>query len=283
VSEPADPAATPPLDAILAVDPAVLAGALRAIPDGENVFLRLADGNRNVKELIAGSGLEPVRALVSLGRLLDVGVLRVVPPGTAAAKPAPQGPEGVDWFAEPASAPPVEPEPDAPEPPAQPLEPGGAAPPAVAPAPARSPRTTALLVGGSVLLALFLVGGAWSARREREKPTESPPARAESPAAAPSPPALSVTEPAPSAAYREALAEAGARHQAGDLAGAAVACRRATTLDPSIGAGWMALGEVELAAGNRDGARAAFERYLAADPGGRHAARIRALLERLRH
>jgi Flp pilus assembly protein TadD len=101
-------------------------------------------------------------------------------------------------------------------------------------------------------------------------------------AAVPAPPALAVTEPAPSAAYREAMAEVGARYEAGDLAGAAAACRRATTIDPSVGAGWMALGEVELAAGNRDGARAAFERYLAAEPGGRHAARIRALLERLR-
>jgi len=286
VSDPADPAATPPLDAILAVDPAVLAGALRAIPDGENVLLRLADGNRSVKDLIAGSGLEPVRALAALGRLLDVGVLRVVPPGTAAAQPAPHGPEGVDWFAEPASASPVEPEPDAPEPPAEPLEPGGAAPPAVAPASARRPRTTAFVVGGAVLLATLLLGGAWSARRQREQPAGSPPGsppvRVERSAAEPSPPALSVTEPVPSEAYREAMAEAGARHQAGDLAGAAAACRRATTIDPSIGAGWMALGEVELAAGNRDGARAAFERYLAAEPGGRHAARIRALLERLR-
>ena len=78
------------------------------------------------------------------------------------------------------------------------------------------------------------------------------------------------------------MADVGARYQAGDLAGAAAACRRAIAVDPSIGAGWMALGEVELAAGNRPGARVAFERYLAAEPDGRHAARVRALLERLR-
>ncbi len=275
MSDPGDPAATPPLDAILAVDPAVLAGALRAIPDGENVLLRLADGSRNVKELIARSGLDPAQALASLGRLLDVGVLRVVPPGSAAARPAPRGPDGVDWFAEPASAHHVEPEPGASEPPAEPLEPRGAAPSAVASSPARRSRMTASLVAGSVLLAMLLLGWVWSGRRQREAPPESPPARVE-------PPALSVTEPAPSAAYREAMADVGARYQAGDLAGAAAACRRATTIDPSIGAGWMALGEVELAAGNRDGARAAFERYLAAEPGGPHAARIRALLERLR-
>jgi predicted TPR repeat methyltransferase len=53
-------------------------------------------------------------------------------------------------------------------------------------------------------------------------------------------------------------------------------------MDPSIGAGWMALGEVQLAAGDRAGAREAFERYLVAEPEGRHAARVHALLERLR-
>jgi len=76
---PDDPAAPPP-DAILAVDPAVLAGALITIPDRENALLRLADGRRTVEEVVAGSGLEAAAASVALVRLLDAGVLRVVPP-----------------------------------------------------------------------------------------------------------------------------------------------------------------------------------------------------------
>ncbi|MEY2668308.1 MAG: hypothetical protein RJA59_946, partial [Pseudomonadota bacterium] len=42
------------------------------------------------------------------------------------------------------------------------------------------------------------------------------------------------------------------------------------------------LGEVSLAAGDRDRARSAFERYLVLEPSGAHAARVRALLDRLR-
>jgi predicted TPR repeat methyltransferase len=78
------------------------------------------------------------------------------------------------------------------------------------------------------------------------------------------------------------MQEVTARYQAGDLPGAATACRRAIEVDPAIGAGWMTLGEVHLAAGDRASARVAFERYLVVEPEGRHAQRVRALLERLR-
>ena len=96
------------------------------------------------------------------------------------------------------------------------------------------------------------------------------------------PPALVVTEQAPSAAYREAMAEVTARYQAGDLAGAAAACRRAIEVDPSIGAGWMALGEVQLAAGIGPPPGSPSSATSRVEPEGRHARRVRALLERLR-
>ena len=126
----------------------------------------------------------------------------------------------------------------------------------------------------------MVVAGAVGARRQRGAALRQP--GVERPAPETPPPALAVTEPAPGTAYRDALLEVGARQQAGDLAGAAAACRRAIAIDPAAGAGWLALGEVSLAAGDRDRARSAFERYLAVEPGGPHAARVRALLERLR-
>lgn len=101
---PGEPAAGPPLDAILAVDPAVLARALRSIPDGDNALLRLADGRRTVKDVIARSGLDAPLALSALERLLDAGVLRVVPPGSPPVPEALPGTEPADWFADPGSA-----------------------------------------------------------------------------------------------------------------------------------------------------------------------------------
>jgi predicted TPR repeat methyltransferase len=78
------------------------------------------------------------------------------------------------------------------------------------------------------------------------------------------------------------MAEAGDHLRAGDAARAAAACREAVRLEPSNGAGWLALGEASGAAGDRETARRAFERYLALEPDGRRAAEARAALERLR-
>ena len=277
--------AAPPLDAVLAVDPAALSGKLLSIPDEENALLRLADGRRTVKDLLEGSGLDERLALAALGRLVAAGVLRT---------PSRES-EGTDWFAPPGASAAEEPEagvaePDGPEP-APPPEPWPEVQPHVATqddaadeGPGRRGRSRVWVVGAAVVLgALLLAGTVWTRRQGAlPPPPQASPPGAERPGAEEPPPALLVTEPAPTAAYREAMAEAGARSRAGDLAGAAAACRRATELDPSIGGAWMALGEVQLAAGDRVGARAAFERYLAVEPEGRHAARVRALLESLR-
>jgi hypothetical protein len=277
VTEREGPAA-PPLDAVLAVDPSALSGKLLAIPDEENALLRLADGRRTVKELLHGSGLDERVALASLGRLLDGGVLRVLS----------RGPDGADWFADPGAAATDEPESAGPMPemPAPAAEPPPEPPPEEAPAvgAARPGRARGRWVVAAVVLgALLLAGTVWARRQMKPSPLpQASPSGSERSGAETPPPALLVTEPAPSAAYREAMAEVGTRYQAGDLAGAAAACRRAIDVDPAIGAGWMALGEVQLAAGDRAGARAAFERYLAVEPEGRNASRVRELLQRLR-
>jgi predicted TPR repeat methyltransferase len=78
------------------------------------------------------------------------------------------------------------------------------------------------------------------------------------------------------------MAEAGDHLRAGDPVRAAAACREAVRLEPSLGAGWLALGEASAAAGDRETARTAFERCLALEPEGRRAAEARAALERLR-
>jgi hypothetical protein len=266
----------PPHDAVLAVDPAVLSGKLLTIPDEENGLLRLADGRRTVEQLVRRSGLDEARALASLGRLLESGVLRVLS----------RGPDGADWFADPGSAAAGEAEPvprtepvqmPSPPPPLDPLT------PLPEPMPDGRGRARAGVVGAAVALGALLLAGAVWAGRQRSPPV--PPVaqtREVRPAAEGPPPALVITEPVPSAAYREAMQEVTARYQAGDLAGAVAACRRAIDVDPAIGAGWMALGEVQLAAGDRASARVAFDRYLAVEPEGAHAPRIRALLERLR-
>ena len=272
----------PPLDAVLAVDPAVLSGKLLTIPDEENALLRLADGRRTVEQLVRRSGLDEARALASLGRLLESGVLRVLS----------RGPAGADWFADPGSAAAGEAEPvprtefvPVPEP-AMPSPPPPLDPPLPLPEPLPDGRgrARAWVVGAAVALGALLLAGAVWAGRQRSPPPVPPVAQTREvrPAAEGPPPALVVTEQAPSAAYREAMEQVTARYQAGDLAGAAAACRRAIDVDPSIGAGWLALGEVKLAEGDRASARVAFDRYLAVEPEGAHAPRIRALLERLR-
>ena len=272
----------PPLDAVLAVDPAVLSGTLLTIPDEENALLRLADGRRTVEQLVRRSGLDEARALASLGRLLESGVLRVLS----------RGPDGADWFADPGSAaageaepvartePVAMPAPSMPSPP-PPLDPPMPLP---EPLPDGRGRARAWVVGAAVALGALLLAGAVWAGRQRSPPPVPPvvQSREVRPAAEGPPPALVITEQAPSADYREAMQEVTARYQAGDLAGAAAACRRAIDVDPAIGAGWMALGEVKLAAGDRASARVAFDRYLAVEPEGAHAPRVRALLERLR-
>jgi hypothetical protein len=78
------------------------------------------------------------------------------------------------------------------------------------------------------------------------------------------------------AALGRALSDAGRPEEA------LAALRRATVLDGSNGAAWLALGEVQLTRGDPASARAAYERYLAVDPSGRHAGEVRAVLERLR-
>jgi hypothetical protein len=262
--ETAPPPSPPPPDAVLGVDPEALAGKLLSIPDAENTLLRLADGRRTVTKLLLDAGLDRAEALASLSRLLDAGVLRVLPPGSAVAPSEQHGPDGAEWFAQPQWHPDEQPE--------------EAAPPSGDPVPSPAARGEAGAPGGTrawavvaaVALGAVLLAGTWwtGSRRDRSR-TAAPPAStaagasgAERPGGGAAPPALSITEPATSTAYREAMEEVGARYQKGDLPGAAAA--------------------VQLAAGDRGAARDAFVRYLALEPEGRHAPRIRALLARLR-
>ncbi len=181
---PGEAAVVPPLDAILVVDPAVLAGALRSIPDGDNAILRLADGHRSVKDVIARSGLDVPLALAALERLLDAGVLRVVPPGSPSAPEGHPGTERADWFADPELT-----SQDGPR--------SGRAGKAD-PGPRGRMRAWALVA--AIALAAVLLGGAIWARRQGLRPPGPAPSRAdraERPAPGQTPPALSVTEPAP--------------------------------------------------------------------------------------
>jgi predicted TPR repeat methyltransferase len=61
----------------------------------------------------------------------------------------------------------------------------------------------------------------------------------------------------------------------GDLAAAADLYAQAVELAPGFGSAWFALGEAREALGDRDAARAAFERAAAADPEDRHGASLR--------
>jgi predicted TPR repeat methyltransferase len=60
----------------------------------------------------------------------------------------------------------------------------------------------------------------------------------------------------------------------GDLAAAADLFAQAVELSPGFASAWFALGEAHAAMGDRDGARAAFERAQAADPEDRHGAAL---------
>jgi hypothetical protein len=94
----------PPLDAVIEVDADVLARRLVSLPDEANALLRLLDGRRTLREVIAGSGQHEIEAASELARLHELGVLRV---GTIAAdRPAvaTPAPDGVEWFAEPEDA-----------------------------------------------------------------------------------------------------------------------------------------------------------------------------------
>src|SRR5436309_14508360 len=61
----------------------------------------------------------------------------------------------------------------------------------------------------------------------------------------------------------------------GDLAAAADLYAQAVELAPGFASAWFALGETREALGDREAARAAFERALAADPDDRHGAALR--------
>jgi predicted TPR repeat methyltransferase len=61
----------------------------------------------------------------------------------------------------------------------------------------------------------------------------------------------------------------------GDLAAAADLYAQAVELAPGFASAWFALGEAREALGDREGARAAFERAAAADPDDRHGAALR--------
>jgi predicted TPR repeat methyltransferase len=60
----------------------------------------------------------------------------------------------------------------------------------------------------------------------------------------------------------------------GDLAAAADLYLQATELEPGFASAWFALGEARAALGDRDGARAAFEKARAGDPEDRHGAAL---------
>jgi predicted TPR repeat methyltransferase len=60
----------------------------------------------------------------------------------------------------------------------------------------------------------------------------------------------------------------------GDLAAAADLYAQATELAPGFASAWFALGEARAALGDRDGARAAFEKAQGADPEDRHGAAL---------
>jgi hypothetical protein len=269
---------------VVVVDPAGLARGLSAIPDAENALLRLADGRRTLAEIASVSGRERAEVEATLLRLVEAGVLRVAdPPAAGGRLGATPGPDGADWFAHPSGE-------GGPGRGDRPVARPDATAPAVDPAVAAGPRggtgriwglAAALLLFG-VLLAVPL-RARWSAPPPSRPPAQaSPVSRPPAGPDVPVPPALHPTEPAPSAAWVAAMAEAGDRLRSGDAMRAAAACREAVRLEPANAAGWIALGEASGAAGDRETARAAFERYLSLEPDGRRAAEARAALERLR-
>ena len=94
----------PPLDAVIEVDAAVLAERLVSLPDEMNALLRLLDGRRTLREVIAGSGQGEIEAAGVLARLHELGVLRVGASAAGGSAQATPAPDGVEWFAEPEDA-----------------------------------------------------------------------------------------------------------------------------------------------------------------------------------
>jgi tetratricopeptide (TPR) repeat protein len=323
----------PDLEAVVRVDAELLSRRLDSLPDEANGLLRLVDGRRTLRAVIEQSGRPEIEAAALLVPLHEDGILLVAPVPQPPAPRGTPGPEGVEWFADPAEA----------QRAAQAVGTAIPIPERVrGPEPLRQSQAPAWVVGAVLALAgAILLGPEW-ARRQRPAVADPgapsvQPAEARA-AVAPSPPALAITEPAsaeavrPSAAepqppqgrpaappvppaYSEAMSSGEASYQAGDFAAAVdaferavrvretsqaqaalgralsdagkprealVALRRATGLDASNGAAWLALGEVQLTSGDPPGARASYERYLAVDPAGRHAAEVRAVLARLR-
>jgi hypothetical protein len=291
--------------------------------------------------VIEDSGRPEIEAAALLVPLHEDGILVVAPVEQAPSPRGTPGPEGVEWFADPAEARRAA------------LAVGTAIPVPErvrGPEPVRHSQAPAWVVGAVlVLAAAILLGPEWARRRRSAvaDPGASTGLAAEAqPAAAPSPPALAITEPAitepapagtvrlpeaepepaprpqgrPAApnlppAYAEAMAAGEASYGSGDFPTAVAsferavrlretsqaqaalgralsdagrpqealsALRRATALDASNGAAWLALGEVQLTGGDPAGARASYERYLAVEPAGRHAEEVRAVLARLR-
>ncbi len=263
----------PPLDAVVEVDAVALAERLAALPDDANTFVRLADGKRSVREIIDASRKSEVTAAALLGRLHADGVLRVAGSAGTRVEGTPE-PDGVDWFADPASA----------RAGVRPPGPMGVGRPVTrAPRPHR--RAPLGIVAAVVALALaILVAPEWARRRggvARPRPAVAEPAW---PAADP-PPALAITEPAPRVVRlppsepAPALApdvpavtsgaEAPAPPRAGDRAGAPRAGRpgsgRTAAARPAHPPGYeeaMGEGRSRLRAGDADGAAVAFRRAI---------------------
>jgi hypothetical protein len=270
--------------AVVVVDATGLARGLSAIPDRENALLRLADGRRTVDEITRASGRDRAEVEATLLRLAEAGVLRLAHPAGEGVLPgSTPGPDGAEWFAHPSGdgAPGRGVAASAPH--------GGTGPAAEVPSgpDPRGGSGRAWGVAAALLLFVALLAvplrARWSAPPSPAAPlrTASPARQAPAPGGE-APPALLPTAPAPSGAWVAAMAEAGDHLRAGDPARAAAACREAVRLDPANGAGWLALGEASVSAGDGATARAAFERYLALEPEGGRAAEARAALDRLR-
>jgi hypothetical protein len=337
----------PDLDTRVRIDTVILSRRLDSLPDEANGLLRLVDGRRTLRAVIEEWGGQEIEAAALLVSLHEDGILRALPAQAPPATRGTPGPEGVEWFADPAEARRAA------------LAVGTAIPVPErvrGPEPVRQSQAPAWVVGAVLALAAaVLLGPEWARRQRSTAADPGPPAvlAGEVQAAAtPSPPALAITEPAPAEtarppaaepqppegrspqgrlpevrsgsqpvsprlppAYAEAMAAGAASYRSGDFPGAVAsyeravriretsdaqaalgralsdagrpgealaALRRATVLDASNGAAWLALGEVQLTGGDPGGARTSYERYLAVEPAGRHAEEVRAVLARLR-
>jgi tetratricopeptide (TPR) repeat protein len=328
----------PDLDSRVEIDAVILSRRLDSLPDAANGLLRLVDGRRTLRAVIEEWGGKEIEAAALLVSLHEDGVLRALPAQDPPATRGTPGPEGVEWFADPAEA-------------RRAALAVGTAIPAPervrGPDPVRASQAPAWVVGAVLALAAaVLLGPEWARRQTSTAADPGPPAALPGgvqATATPSPPALAITEPAPAEtarppaaepqppepqppegrpvpprlapAYAEAMAAGEASYLAGDFPAAVAsferavgiretsdaqaalgralsdagrpgealaALRRATVLDASNGAAWLALGEVQLTGGDPGGARASYERYLAVEPAGRHAEEVRAVLARLR-